>query len=143
VTPSRRFLLLLLIVSCFGVTVPAAWASFTNPTTRGAVATFTTTSIVAPTVSTAVRCLVTNTIPVTWTHSSSTFVTSQLVEVSTSSTMATIAKSVAFNDNTTQSTTMSGLGTLSSLTTYYARVTAKFSSWSTASAIFTTTFSAC
>lgn len=141
-SPSRRFLLLLLTVSCFGLTVPSAWASFTNKTARAAVSSFTATTIAAPIVSTGVRCLLSNTIPVTWTHSTSTFVTSQVIEASTSSSMASIAKTVTLNDNTTQSTTLSGLGALSSLTPYYVRVTAKFSAWSTASSIYTTTFNA-
>jgi hypothetical protein len=140
VTAPRRLLLLLLTVSCSLLAVPSARAAFTRP--RAATATFSSTSVAAPVVLTAVRCLLTNTIPVTWTHSTTTFVTSQVVEVSTSPTLATVAASSTFANNTTQSTTIGGLGALSSLVVYYVRVTARFTGWSTPSTVYASTFNA-
>lgn len=135
----RRYLLLLLTVGCFGLSVPSAWAGFTAPTAHAAVSSFSTATIAAPTVTSAVRCGLSSTLVTGWTHSTSAFVTSQLVEVSTSSTMSPLTTSSTFNDNTTQAKTFSGL---SSLVTYYVRVTAKYQSWSTVSNVYTSTLNA-
>ena len=138
--PSRRFVLLLLTVGCFGLSVPSAWATFSNQTARAAVSSFTTTSLNAPTIGVVQRCTVSLSVIVNWTPSTSTFVSSQLVEISTSATLATITASFTANDNTTQAHTFTGINPL---TTYYARVTGKFQSWSTASTIATAALTVC
>jgi hypothetical protein len=139
VTTPRRLLLLVLTVSCFLLSVPSAWASFTNRTSHAAVSTFSSTTMNAPTIATVTRCALTSTVIVTWTHSTTAFVASQLVELSTSPTLATVSQSATFANNTTQTKTFSGI---SLITTYYARVTAQFNSWSKASAILIATASA-
>ncbi|MCW2599184.1 MAG: hypothetical protein JWM02_1013 [Frankiales bacterium] len=133
-TRTRRLLLLVLTVSCFGLSVPSAWATFTNRTAHAAVSSFSTTTIAAPTVTSVTRCTLSSTVRVNWTVSSSTFVTSQLVELSASATMAPLTASQTFNDNTTQTKTFT-VGFLSG--SYSVRVTARFANWSTASTVLT------
>ncbi|MGZ6827755.1 MAG: hypothetical protein ACXVGH_13275 [Mycobacteriales bacterium] len=138
---TRRLLVLPLAVGCLLAAVPPARAAFTNRTAHAAVASFTATTISAPVVTSGVRCLLSNTIVVTWTVSGTAFVTSQLVEVSTSATLSPVAGSSTVAAGATTAT-IGGLGVLSALTVYYARVSARYAGWSTPSAVFTTTSNA-
>ena len=106
----------------------SASASFTRP--RAATASFTATSIVAPVVTSAVRCTVSGVLTVNWTPSTSTFVTGQVVAYSSASLFGTLTGSKTINDRTTSSTTFN-----TSLGTWYVRVTATYQSWTAASTV--------
>lgn len=140
-TRARRLLVLPLTACLLAPAVTPAWAAFSNRTAHAAVASFTARTISAPVVTSGVRCLLSNTIVVSWTVSGTAFVSSQLVEASTSATLSPVATSTSLANNSTATTTLSGLGLLSALTVYYVRVSARYAGWSTPSSVFTTTYS--
>ncbi len=128
---ARHAALLLLTVSALALAVPSAWAGF-QQTPRKATSTFTTTTVAAPTIGTVTRCTLTLRVLVTWAASTTTFVSGQVAELSTSPTFATTTSSQTITGNTVQSATFT---LISPVTTYYARVKATFQSWSATSAI--------
>ena len=133
----QRRLLAGAAAGALALAAPSAWAGYTK--TKTATSSFSSSSISAPVTLTGVRCTVAGTLAVTWTKSSTAYVTSQVVAYSTSSTFATTTASFTYNNNTQQSHTFSSVG----VGVYYARVTSQFSSWTKASNTYTVTTSVC
>ena len=136
---TRRHLVLLpLTALVLALAVPSAWAGFTRSRTATSAA-MTTTSIAAPVALTAVRCSVTGGTTVTWTISTTTFVTSQSITWGNSVGFTTPSGTEPVPARTTSSASFTGPTALNT----HLRVTALFSNWTKASNTIAISSSVC